>query len=100
MNIPNAISLGRLLAVPVTIWLIIAAQIQAYVDFDVENLPVLKESLQEIRYSEAQLAEFRAKAGAPVIQTWIEDNQDRFDARGLVEAIFEAVGQTYPAKSN
>ena len=29
MNIPNAISLGRLLAVPVTIWLIIAAQIQA-----------------------------------------------------------------------
>ena len=28
MNIPNSISLGRLLAVPVTIWLIIAGQIQ------------------------------------------------------------------------
>ena len=79
---------------------VIAAQIQAYVDFDAENLPVLKESLQEIRYSEAQLAEFRAKAGEPVIEAWIEDNQDRFDARGLVEAVFEAVGQSYPAKSN
>ena len=29
MNIPNAISLGRLLAVPVTIWLIITGQLQS-----------------------------------------------------------------------
>ena len=79
---------------------VIAAQIQAYVDFDAENLPVLKESLREIRYSEAQLAEFRAKAGAPVIEAWIEANRDRFDARGLVETVFAAVGQSYPATSN
>ena len=77
---------------------VIAAQIQAYVDFDAENLPLLKESLQEIRYSEDQLAQFRARAGEPVIEAWIEDNQDRFDARGLVESIFAAVGQSYPPK--
>ena len=77
---------------------VIAAQIQAYVDFDAENLPLLTENLQEIRYSEAQLAQFRAKAGEPVIEAWIDDNQDRFDARGLVEAVFAAVGQSYPAK--
>ena len=79
---------------------VIAAQIQAYVDFDAENLPLLKESLQEIRYTEAQLAQFRAQAGEPVIEAWIEDNQDRFDARGLVEAVFAAAGQSYPTKSN
>ena len=77
---------------------VIAAQIQAYVDFDAENLSKLAENLQEIRYSEAQLAQFRAKAGEPVIEAWIDDNQDRFDARGLVESIFAAVGQSYPAK--
>ena len=79
---------------------VIAAQIQAYVDFDAENLPLLTENLQEIRYSEAQLAQLRAEVGEPVIEAWIEDNQDRFDARGLVESVFVAVGQRYPAKSN
>jgi len=79
---------------------VIAAQIQAYVDFDTENLPLLTESLHEIRYSEEQLAAFRAKAGEPVIEAWIEDNEDRFDARGLVESVFAAVGQRYRAESD
>ncbi len=75
---------------------IIAAQIQAYIDVDQENLPMLKASLAEIRYTDAQLAEFRAKAGKPVIDAWIKDNQGRFDARGLVETVFKAAGQRYP----
>ena len=74
---------------------VIAAQIQAYVDVDRVNLPMLKETLLEVRYTDAQLAEFRAEAGKPVIDAWIEDNQRRFDARGLVDAIFAAVGQSY-----
>ena len=74
---------------------VISAQIQAYVDFDADNLPLLKQGLEEVRYSEVQLAEFRARAGEPVIETWIADNEDRFDARGLVESIYAAVGQTY-----
>ena len=75
---------------------VIAAQIQAYVDVDAENLPMLKRSLEEIRYTEAQLAEFRARAGKPVIDAWIEENSRRFDASGLVESVFGSVGQTYP----
>ena len=74
---------------------VIAAQIQAYVDVDAENLPMLKASLTEVRYTEAQLARFRARAGKPVIDAWIAENARRFDASGLVEAVFEAVGQTY-----
>ena len=74
---------------------VIDAQIQAYVDVDATNLPMLKESLAEIRYTEEQLAEFRARAGRPVIDAWIEENSGRFDASGLVQAVFRAVGQTY-----
>ena len=74
---------------------VISAQIQAYVDVDATNLPMLQESLREIRYTEAQLAQFRARAGQPVIDAWIDDNSRRFDALGLVEAVFDAVGQTY-----
>ena len=74
---------------------VVAAQIQAYVDVDARNLPMLRAELREIRYSDEQLAAFRAQAGKPVIEEWITQNQSRFDARGLVETIFAAVGQTY-----
>ena len=76
---------------------VIAAQIQAYVEVDRVNLPMLRETLREIRYSDAQLAQFRAVAGKPVIEEWIAANQERFDARGLVEAIFAAAGRRYEA---
>ena len=74
---------------------VIAAQIQAYVDVDRVNLPMLQNALVEVRYTEEQLAEFRQKAGDPVIDAWIADNQQRFDARSVVEAIFAAVDQRY-----
>ena len=74
---------------------VIAAQFQAYRDVDAENLPMLRGRLEEIRYTDEQLAEFRARAGRPVIDAWIEDNARRFDARDLVRAVFAAVGQSY-----
>ncbi len=74
---------------------VIAAQIQAYVDVDATNLPMLKASLREVRYTDAQLAQFRAQAGKPVIDAWITENAGRFDAAGLVETVFGAVGRTY-----
>ena len=76
---------------------VIAAQIQAYVDVDAVNLPMLEAALTEVRYTDAQLAQFRARAGKPVIDAWIAENASRFDASGLVEAVFGAVGQTYGA---
>ena len=74
---------------------VIDAQIQAYIDVDAENLPMLRASLTEIRYTDAQLAQFRSRAGKPVIDAWVKENARRFDASGLVETIFGAVGRTY-----
>lgn len=74
---------------------VIAAQIQAYIDIDKKNLPMLKSKLKEVRYTEEQLAAFRAAAGKPVIEAWIEANKGAFDARGLVQTMFKAAGRTY-----
>ena len=74
---------------------VIGTQIQAYIAMDGKNLPMLKKKLKEVRYSEAQLAGFRAAGGKPVIEKWIADNQGKFDARGVIQTIFKAVGQTY-----
>ena len=74
---------------------VIGTQIQAYIVMDGKNLPMLKKKLKEVRYSEAQLARFRAAGGKPVIEKWIADNQGKFDARGVIQTIFKAVGQTY-----
>ena len=60
-----------------------------------EELPMLKKKLTEVRYSDDQLAKFRAAAGKPVIEKWIKENQGKFDARGVIQTIFKAVGQTY-----
>ena len=74
---------------------IIKTQIQAYIEIDKKNLPMLKSKLKEVRYSEAELAKFRAAAGKPVIEAWIKENQGKFDARGVIQTIFKSVGRTY-----
>ncbi|MCY4190780.1 MAG: TRAP transporter substrate-binding protein DctP [Rhodospirillaceae bacterium] len=74
---------------------VINAQIAAYQNIDKKNLPMLKEKLKEVRYTPEQIASFRKAAGRPVIEGWIKENQDKFDARGLVKMVFATVGQTY-----
>ena len=74
---------------------VIDAQIQAYIEVDKVNLPLLDSSLQEIRYSEEQRSTLENAAGKPVIEEWIADNQERFDAQGLVETIYMTVGQKF-----
>ncbi|SFR52247.1 C4-dicarboxylate ABC transporter substrate-binding protein [Litoreibacter janthinus] len=61
---------------------------EAYATQDAKNLPVFRETMQEIVYSEEQLAEFRKVAGQPVWDAWIEANKDKFDAQGVFDAIF------------
>ncbi|MEZ5649351.1 MAG: TRAP transporter substrate-binding protein DctP [Burkholderiaceae bacterium] len=62
-------------------------QIQAYVDIDKKNLPAFKKKLEEVRFTKEQLAEFQKTAGEPVWNEWIAENQDKFDAKGLVAAV-------------
>ena len=70
---------------------VIEAQIQAYIDVDEINLPMLEESLVKIEYTESMRTEIQQTAGKPVIDAWIEENQGEFDAQGLVDAIYTAV---------
>lgn len=74
---------------------VIKAQIQAYIDIDKKNLPMLKAKLKEVKFSDAELAKFRAAAGKPVIDKWISENQGKFDAKGVIDTIFAAVGRKY-----
>lgn len=68
----------------------------AYDEIDNVNLPMLREELQEIRYTDAELEEFRTQYANEVIEEWIRKNERSFDARGLVKAVFSAVGHEYP----
>ena len=74
---------------------VIKAQIQSYIDIDKKNLPMLKAKLKEVKFSKDELAKFRAAAGKPVIDKWISENQGKFDARGVINTIFAAVGRKY-----
>jgi TRAP-type mannitol/chloroaromatic compound transport system substrate-binding protein len=60
----------------------------AYAAQDEINLPVFQETMQEIVYSDAQIAEFREVAGQPVWDAWIADNSDKFDSQGLFDAVW------------
>jgi TRAP-type mannitol/chloroaromatic compound transport system substrate-binding protein len=71
---------------------VVEAQIQAYVDIDKKNYPMLEAKLKKVVYSDAQIAAFREAAGKPVIDKWIKENQDKFDARGLVDLIMLTAG--------
>ncbi len=61
----------------------------AYAEQDKKNLPEFEANLTKVTYSEEQLAEFREKAGKPVWDAWIADNQDKFDAQGLFDAVWQ-----------
>ncbi|MGF1650123.1 MAG: TRAP transporter substrate-binding protein DctP [Hyphomicrobiaceae bacterium] len=74
---------------------VIKAQIEAYIEIDKVNYPMLEQKLKPVTYTDEQLAAFRKVGGKPIIDAWIAENQDKFDARGLVDAIFKAVGSTY-----
>ncbi len=69
------------------------AQIQAYIDIDKKNLPMLHQKLKPVTYSEAQLKEFRKVAGKPVWDKWVADNKDKFDAQGVLDLVFKTAGQ-------
>ncbi len=65
------------------------AQIQAYVDIDKKNLPMLAQKLKPVTYSKAQLEEFQRVAGKPVWDKWVSDNKGKFDAQGVLDLVFK-----------
>lgn len=63
------------------------AMLTAYEKVDAENLPVFRKRLTEVLYTEAQLKEFREKAGKPVWDKWVADNQPKFDSKGVLDMV-------------
>ncbi len=62
-------------------------QIEAYKAIDAKNLALFKTTLKEIVYPAAELARFQKLAGQPVRDKWVKDNQSRFNARGVLDAL-------------
>jgi TRAP-type mannitol/chloroaromatic compound transport system substrate-binding protein len=65
------------------------AQIQAYVEIDKKNLPMLAQKLKPVTYSKAQLEEFQRVAGKPVWDKWVAENKDKFDAQSVLDLVFK-----------
>jgi TRAP-type mannitol/chloroaromatic compound transport system substrate-binding protein len=65
------------------------AQIEAYVNIDKKNLPMLAQKLKPVTYTKAQLAEFRNVAGKPVWDKWVSENKGKFDAQGVLDLVFK-----------
>jgi len=62
-------------------------QIEAYKAIDAANIAMFKVKLKEIVYTAAERARFEKVAGQPVWDKWVKDNQGKFDARGVLDAI-------------
>jgi TRAP-type mannitol/chloroaromatic compound transport system substrate-binding protein len=67
------------------------AMIDAYKETDSVNIPMFEEMLTKIEYSDEQLDEFRTVAGEPVWEKWVQDNQDKFDAQGVLDRMWELI---------
>ncbi|WP_114283781.1 C4-dicarboxylate ABC transporter substrate-binding protein [Candidatus Halocynthiibacter alkanivorans] len=61
----------------------------AYAEQDAINIPMFESSMTEITYSDAQLEEFRERAGRPVWDEWIAANADKFDSQAVFDAIWK-----------
>jgi hypothetical protein len=65
--------------------------IAAYREADKVNIPLFKSKLKEIRYSEADLKKFEEVGGRPIWDKWVADNQSKFDAKGLLDAMLKEI---------
>ena len=64
----------------------------AYAAADEKNLPEFREALEEVVYTDEQLAAFREVAGKPVWDEWVAENQDKFDAQGVLDLVMKLAG--------
>jgi TRAP-type mannitol/chloroaromatic compound transport system substrate-binding protein len=69
--------------------LVMDAEQAAYAEQDAINIPMFESSMTEITYSDAQLEEFRERAGRPVWDEWIAANADKFDSQAVFDAIWK-----------
>jgi L-rhamnose mutarotase len=68
-----------------------AELVAKYKAADAKNLPMFKEKMTEILYSDETLAEFRKVAGEPVWNQWVADNKDKFDAQNVLDTMWALI---------
>ncbi len=69
--------------------LVMDTELAAYAAQDEKNLPMFEQTMEKIVYTDEELARFREIAGQPVWDEWIAANQDKFDAQGVFDAIWQ-----------
>jgi TRAP-type C4-dicarboxylate transport system substrate-binding protein len=69
----------------------ITTMLAAYREADVKNLPMFKAKLTEIVYSEADLKELQDKVAKPTWDKWVETNQPKFDAKGVLDTLLKEI---------
>ena len=66
-----------------------AALKAAYKKKDDVNIPKWRKSKTEVKYTAADLDNFRKVGGQPVYDKWIAANKDKFDAKGLLDFVMK-----------
>lgn len=69
--------------------LVMDTELAAYATQDEKNLPMFEQTMEKIVYTDEELARFREIAGQPVWDEWIAANQEKFDAQGVFDAIWQ-----------
>ena len=64
-------------------------QLAAYSAADEKNLPMFRENLTEIVYTDDQLAKFKEVAGQPVWDEWVAANKEKFGAQDVLDSVFK-----------
>ena len=67
--------------------------IDKYVAADAKNIPEFEKTMTKIVYDDATLQQFADVAGKPVWDKWVADNQDKFDAQGVLDRLWELVAE-------
>ncbi|MDA7949133.1 MAG: TRAP transporter substrate-binding protein DctP [Hyphomicrobiaceae bacterium] len=61
----------------------------AYKKKDDVNIPKWRKTKTEIKYTDAELDNFRKVGGQPVYEKWVATNKDKFDAQSLLDFVIE-----------
>ena len=62
---------------------------KVYEAADKKNIPMFEKKMQKITYTDAELKRFKAVAGKPVWDDWVAKNKGKFDAQGVLDAVFK-----------
>lgn len=62
---------------------------EAHAAADAENLPVFRENLEVIEYTPEQWEQFKEVGGEPVWDAWVEQYEDQFDSRAVLDFVLE-----------